>query len=288
MKTIYKFFLALLCVVALNFSAFAGQTIVKTMPLGDGISTTGYVRLVVKVTDQHIGKDLGIVLHEEDPYAKNWDYGIGIMMFENVAATVENTSEIRGYDGNTPGWNLTAIKQIQKGTIVALWFAVDIANATHGLSVQTSTETAPAELYSGLKSRASQKSKPANNAKYCTVFFNDVAGSLGVNTAESIQILSDAQIVTSVEAFDFSTLPSAVKNVNNLNISVYPTLATEYLNIQTDEIIGSVKIYSTIGKTVYEGKADTKISVSDLQAGSYIVELKTIDNKIFRQNFLKK
>ncbi len=294
MKTIYKFFVALLCLVTVSSTAFAAQILVKTMPLGDGITTTGLVRIVVKVTDQHLGRDLGIVLHEETPWAANWDWGIGIMLFENIHSTVANNAQIRGYDGTGTGAFVSAsgTKNIAKGTTIALWFDIDIAAKTHRLVAQTSEEATPAEVYANYISRASLKGKPHANAKYCTVFYNDVAATApnggGINSAASIEVLSDAQIVTSVEAFDFSQITTGIENAQNGKLSVYPTVANDYLNIVSDEKIASVKVFSLVGQEVMRvADVNSGISISNLKSGNYILETTNANNVISRVKFVK-
>ncbi len=293
MKTIYKFILVFVFILAVSVSAFGAQVVVKTMPLGEGITSTGLVRVVVKVTDQHVGQDLGVILHEESPYALNWDYGIGIMMFQNLYAVTPNTSQIRGYDGTGTGSFITAsgTKNITKGTAIALWFDIDIAAKTHRLVAQTSADATPAEVYAGYISRSSLKLKASSNAKYCTVFYNDVAATSAnggqSNTAAAIQVLSDAQIVSSVEAFDFTTGIFSTKATDK-NFTIFPSLADEVINMSADEEISSVRIFSLEGKVVLEGKFNNQVQVSALKAGSYVVEAKTVSDNVLRKTFLKK
>lgn len=294
MKTIYKFSLALVCALFLNISAYSAQILVKTMPLGDGITTSGLVRVVVKVTDQHVGRDLGVVLHEESPYALSWDYGIGIMMFENLYAAVPNTAQIRGYDGTGTGAFISAsgTKNITKGSKIALWFDIDIAAKTHRLVAQTDAETTPAEVYANYISRSSLKLKPSSNAKYCTVFYNDAAATAAnggqSNTAASIEVVSDAQIVTSIEAFDFSQITTGIENAQNEKLSVYPTVANDYLNIVSVEKIACAKVFSLVGQEVLRiADVNSGISISNLKSGNYILETTNVNNVINRVKFVK-
>jgi hypothetical protein len=292
MKTIYKSFAALICAFALTTAVYGAQTVVKTMQLGDGITTSGIVRVVVKVTEQHVGRDLGVILHQTSPYPLSWDHGIGIMMFENLYAATPNTSQLRGYDGTGAGaFNSVNIKNITKGTTIALWFTIDIAAKTHSLSYQLSTETAPTVLYTNYISRSSLKLQPSANAQYCTVFINDLAATTAngglANTTAAIEVVSDAVIVPSIEAYNFTTNGLELNNSTG-SFSVYPTLATDFINISADEEISSVKIISLDGKKVYEGKYNNQIEVSALKSGSYVIEAKTISNNVLRKTFLKK
>lgn len=265
------------------------------MSLGNSITTTGIVRIVVKVTEQHIGKDLGILLHEVSPYPLSWDSGIALSIINNVSPN----SPISGYDGNIGSGafvSTSGTKTIAKGTIIALWFTVDIAGETHGLWAQTSTEADTAKIYSGYKSRAAAKSYPyRSKAKFCTVFVNDTYLGGFQNTTAAIEVLSDAVIVPSITAVtieEFTALSSSsglisTKATDN-KLTVFPTLATDFIKVSADEEISSVRIFSLEGKKVFDGKYSNQIEVSALKSGSYIIEAKTISNNLLRKSFLKK
>jgi hypothetical protein len=80
---------------------------------------------------------------------------------------------------------------------------------------------------------------------------------------------------------------------NENNLLVYPNPANDYINVVTspnNDII-SLKILDISGKTLLDENIKTKvfegkIDISNLQIGSYILEVKTI-NGIYHKKFFK-
>lgn len=279
MKTIYKFLLAFVCVLSLSASSFA-QTAVKTMPIGGetGITGTGIVRVVVKTTDKFVSHDVGVIIHQEEAnYAYN--NGMALALFQYTAGEPV-MAQLRGWNPNA--WNLTSVKNFPRGTQVALWFSIDAVNNTYSIACQGEGETTVTTLVENFGSRASHNSLPSDAAKFLTVGYNKNNGS-----ADWVQVVDDAVVVSAIEPFLFVTSAKTTSH-NAMSLKLYPTVADDFLNIVSEEEISSVKVISMVGKTVYEGNAVSKISVSDLQAGAYIVEVKTINNNIARKNFMKK
>ncbi len=193
-----KSFLTLLLILGVPLSLHAGQTIVKTMPLNNSITETGIVRLVVKLTDDATGPDIGITLHESD-LAAPWDDGMAIMMFDFTKNT-NGGIHLAGYNGEASwDWN-TNVKTVEKGRQIALFLTVDAANNTHSLAAQMQGETSVTTIYTDYGDRASLKGKPNANAGYCSVFVNNRDGQ----QSSAVEIIEEATIVSSISPYEFS------------------------------------------------------------------------------------
>lgn len=281
MKKIYKNLLALVFAFSISATSFGAIVIVKTMPLGESISTSGVVRLVVKLTDDAIGPDIGFTLHEVEPAAP-WNDAMAIGMFDFVKNSVGGI-HLAGYNAGAWDWE-NNVKAVEKSKAIAIWITIDAVNQTHGLSAQMEGETEVTTIYADYGDRESLNANTATVAKFCSVFVNDKAGQ----ATTAIEVIKDAEIVSSIEAFDFSSLGTAIAS-NNITpaVSVYPTLAQDILNISSAVEISSVKIYSLLGQEVFSGSDSKQIPVSALNSGTYIVEVKTVNNLVSRKKFLK-
>lgn len=195
-----RLFIALTLLTGFCFSTYAASEIVKTMPLSTTITETGIVRLVVRLTDDATGPDIGITLHQ-NATAAPWNDGMAISMFDFVNNS-NGGIHLAGYNGSTWEWN-SNVKQVEKNRDIALWITVDAANNTHSLSAQMQGETTVTDVFSGYTDRASGRGLPNDNAGFCSVFVNNRDGQ----ATSAVQIVSDAQIVTSIEAYDFSDSP---------------------------------------------------------------------------------
>jgi hypothetical protein len=72
-------------------------------------------------------------------------------------------------------------------------------------------------------------------------------------------------------------------------LSVYPTLTIEFINIVSPVETASAQIFNLSGQLVYEGivNKQTQVSVSHLQAGTYIVLVKS-GNEKWTEKFIKR
>jgi len=68
-----------------------------------------------------------------------------------------------------------------------------------------------------------------------------------------------------------------IHNIKQLatDINVYPTPTQDWINIDTDETVLSVKIYDIRGKLVQGKNAANKLDISELQTGVYIMKVET-------------
>lgn len=70
----------------------------------------------------------------------------------------------------------------------------------------------------------------------------------------------------------------SVNDINKTQISIFPNPTSDFINIKSDEVIRSIKIYDVKGSLIktenVSGKA-SKIDISSLAKGNYIVSLET-------------
>lgn len=283
MTKFYKKILTVTVALVLTVSGFAAPEIVKTMSLGDGISTNGIVRVVVKLTDDAIGPDIGFTLHEAEPAAP-WNDAMAIGMFDFIKNS-NGGIHLAGYNAGTWDWD-NNVKAVETNKNLVLWIKIDAENQTHGLSAQIEGEDEVTDVYSDYGDRESIKGdNTATVANFCSVFVNNRDGM----PTTAIEIVQDAEIVESVEPFDFSTLTSAVSsNRIGKSISVYPTVASNILNISSVDDVSHVKIYSLSGQAVYSGESTKLVNVSNFNRGTYIVEVKTVNDFVSTLKFIKK
>lgn len=76
-------------------------------------------------------------------------------------------------------------------------------------------------------------------------------------------------------------------NINEFNreldISIYPLPADNYLNIETKEAFEKIKIYDFTARLVYERKFAEKINIAQLEKGIYFLDLINDKGQIYRK-----
>lgn len=83
----------------------------------------------------------------------------------------------------------------------------------------------------------------------------------------------------------------ATNNVSEKsNITLYPTVSSDYINLSTDKLLQSYAIYDATGRLVGQNRistSNTKITISNLPSGTYWIHVNTSDeNKTLK--FIKK
>lgn len=87
---------------------------------------------------------------------------------------------------------------------------------------------------------------------------------------------------------DVRTTTLAINESDYFKISVYPNPATDFINITGIKTIKSVKIISLDGRQISEVKNMTKIDISKLSKGIYLLEIETDQSAIQRVKVIKK
>jgi CubicO group peptidase (beta-lactamase class C family) len=81
-------------------------------------------------------------------------------------------------------------------------------------------------------------------------------------------------------------IPDDISN-KDININIYPNPAKDRINIQCDQHIVELFIYSLTGKEILIEMGNTNIDISTLPSGIYILEART-EEGIVRQKFVKR
>ncbi|WP_298883998.1 choice-of-anchor Q domain-containing protein [uncultured Polaribacter sp.] len=87
---------------------------------------------------------------------------------------------------------------------------------------------------------------------------------------------------------NFSSTLSINDDILSKNaLKLYPNPTNNFINISTDKVIRTVSIYNILGRKVME-TSKSKIDVSNLKAGIYLLSLETEEGKRSTKKFMKK
>ena len=122
-------------------------------------------------------------------------------------------------------------------------------------------------------------------------------GNLPIEEAneQSFTATENGQYAVIIELGGCSSISDCV-TINSLDIKnpelrsdlvIYPNPTSSVLNISTDEIIKSIRIFDILGKNiVIPTSADNQVNVEVLEAGTYFIEIET-EIKVYRKKFIK-
>lgn len=276
-----RLFMSAVMLAAFTFSVFAGPAMKKTMALSSGITTTGTVMLVIKSTDDFSDKDLGVVLHENEPDV-GWNSAMASLIINHYDVDGTLVAKMAGYNS---GWvvdnNFVAI---EKGKQIALWLTVDVENDTYSASYQMEGETAVTELFTGYSSRESTSgTNSSTTVNFCSVTFNET-----FIAASSVEIIKDAEIVTAIEPYTFEGGSAIRQQVATANVTVAPTVVSDMLTLTSDKAIAQVAVMNLSGQQVITKQNVRKLNVSTLNSGVYFVKATTVDGAVAIQRIMKK
>ncbi|NOQ72906.1 MAG: T9SS type A sorting domain-containing protein [Crocinitomix sp.] len=99
------------------------------------------------------------------------------------------------------------------------------------------------------------------------------------NTTDGYILLIDDVKVLGAETATICTIKP------NIALTIYPNPTAEFLNINTDEAIISVSIYTTAGQLLISDQT-SRIDVSSLNAGLYYIQIETV-NGLETSQFVK-
>jgi hypothetical protein len=83
-----------------------------------------------------------------------------------------------------------------------------------------------------------------------------------------------------------STSISDVENINS-DFIINPNPATEEFSIQTKEIISAISIFDIYGKEQFHSQITSRINISNLTKGVYVICAFTSDNKTIIRKLIK-
>lgn len=94
-------------------------------------------------------------------------------------------------------------------------------------------------------------------------------------------VLTTDTIFKDVFVIDFQS----VADYENKDVILYPNPASEYLMIQSKEIIENVRIWNLSGQLIYTGKSHF-ISLQSWSKGSYFIEIESASGKLIRRKII--
>ena len=83
---------------------------------------------------------------------------------------------------------------------------------------------------------------------------------------------------------------SGTKDFNHSVLELYPNPTSDIVNIVTDESLRSYEVVSMLGQVLLKGDFENPqkiVSIQSLSAGTYMLNLKTADNKIITQKIIR-
>jgi hypothetical protein len=83
---------------------------------------------------------------------------------------------------------------------------------------------------------------------------------------------------------------TGIAEINQNKISIAPNPSSSIIEIQSEAVISQINIYSTQGNIVYSEQQNSKqssISISELNEGLYIVQIKFVDGKTTNKKIIK-
>lgn len=128
-----------------------------------------------------------------------------------------------------------------------------------------------------------------------TTDFTLQAGSPAIDTGDNSYVFTTDDLAgnarifnTTVDlgVFEYGAVLGVENNVFLKDFKLYPNPVNSILNIQLAETLEKVEVYSLLGRKVLENNT-TKINVSSLSLGVYLLKIYTQDGKIGVKRFIK-
>ncbi|MDX1350236.1 MAG: T9SS type A sorting domain-containing protein [Putridiphycobacter sp.] len=116
-----------------------------------------------------------------------------------------------------------------------------------------------------------------------TVFHYDSEGF--VNRVENYEMGDNGMYLGWVTDYYYTNLAS-VNEIEQVEVTVYPNPATDFLSISSDEKIEQIKIVDMNGQVVLTQNSSTAIEVSQLSKGTYLI-IGSTNGQVFKQTFIK-
>lgn len=88
---------------------------------------------------------------------------------------------------------------------------------------------------------------------------------------------------TGTTNFSFSTLGVEENVLTDLQVSVYPNPASEYINITTTLELTKVELFDLLGKRVFDTGKTSQIGISHLQKGIYLLKVHTTNGMLIKK-----
>ncbi|MFD2915390.1 aryl-sulfate sulfotransferase [Psychroserpens luteus] len=75
----------------------------------------------------------------------------------------------------------------------------------------------------------------------------------------------------------------SVTDVEFVNVNIYPNPASNYININSNETIDKIELYSILGQKVLEARQNSTIDISAFKSGMYFVKIYSGDRSISKK-----
>ncbi|WP_379968899.1 T9SS type A sorting domain-containing protein [Epilithonimonas sp. UC225_85] len=131
--------------------------------------------------------------------------------------------------------------------------------------------------------------------KIGTTMYGPFAGTVGKAPTEVDLYTGGGALTAGFDNYVASAVSAATLAVSDVSatggvkIKIYPNPATEYINIEADSKIKTVKLVDASGKNVNISNSDlNKINVSNLEKGVYLLELQLENGTTTVKKFIKK
>ena len=90
-----------------------------------------------------------------------------------------------------------------------------------------------------------------------------------------------------VDNIYFSEEPLSTSDFALSTLKLYPNPAANYFEVETEHSIDSLKIFNLLGQEMISVENETRINISSLQTGSYLVQISSGDKKTTKRLIVK-
>jgi hypothetical protein len=126
------------------------------------------------------------------------------------------------------------------------------------------------------------------DAEEVDVIFDAVEFAVGTHKEALATFYSNPNVGTE-ELMCIMDVIIGVNEVEGLEANVYPIPANDFVNIELNSDVQSIRILNYAGQVVYNQNADDtfiRIDVRDYTAGAYMVEFTTNDGEVFNKRIV--
>ena len=109
----------------------------------------------------------------------------------------------------------------------------------------------------------------------------------GTHRLDDLKIYSGILTQAEITALSQSTLTNTNFTTTDFNVKIYPNPASDIVNIETENELQSVEIYSLQGQKVLSSTLNA-INISNLASGVYMVRMQDVEGNAVMQKFVKK
>src|SRR5690606_28302534 len=116
-----------------------------------------------------------------------------------------------------------------------------------------------------------------------------------IATDESVPDIDDPSFLRGssyyyIDDVSVTVATASAKNFSNINLKLYPNPTTDVINIEGDSAseIKKISLISLEGKLIKSYNTSDVISLSDIAAGTYFLQLILNDGSVYSEKIIKK